>query len=206
MFKLPELNYETMSEKNFISEETVDFHVYKHHLSYLNKLNQLIENDKSLQNLTLIEIIKISKGDIFNNAAQSWNHAFFWNCLLNKIKFEIPDKLQIVIEGQYGSISNLKDKFKEMCLANFGSGWTWIVLNTHSSKVEILNTSNADNPLILSTNYIPLLVCDLWEHAYYIDYRNNRSKYIDAFWENINWAWVDRCYENNNIQEIIQKN
>ena len=205
MFKLPELKYEALTENHFLSEETIDFHVYKHHQGYINNLNKLIEEKDEYRNLSIIELINKSENAIFNNAAQAWNHSFYWNCTIKDSSTEIPKELLMGIENDFVSFENFIIKFKEKCMSNFGSGWTWLIKDKTTGKLEIINTQNAINPIKISNNYIPVLVCDIWEHAYYIDHSNNRAKYVDAFIKNINWNWVFHCYQCDYVQEILKK-
>ena len=184
--KLPELPYAKNALEPHISAETLEFHYGKHHATYVDKLNGLIPGTE-FENASLEEIIKKAKGGIFNNGAQIWNHTFYWNCMSPDGGGKPSGELGKAIEGAFGDYNTFKNKFSESAATNFGSGWTWLVKNP-DGKLEILNTGNAGNPL--TDGKQPLLTCDVWEHAYYIDYRNARPKYIEAFWNLVNWKFV----------------
>jgi Fe-Mn family superoxide dismutase len=186
-FKLPNLPFAKHSLAPYISQETIEYHYGKHHRGYIDKLNKMIEG-KAEENKSLEEIIKTASGGLFNNAAQAWNHNFYWNCLSAKAKKRPDGKLAKTIDKAFGSFEEFKSKFKELALSNFGSGWTWLVKKSHGN-LEIINTSNAGNPITNGDK--PLLTCDVWEHAYYIDYRNERGKYLDNFWNIVNWDFVE---------------
>lgn len=188
--QLPELPYAKNALEPHISEETLDYHYGKHHSTYVDKLNKLIAGSE-FESMPLEEIIKQSTGGIFNNAAQVWNHSFYWNCLSPDGGGEAEGELAAAIEKSFNSFTEFKDKFSEAATGNFGSGWTWLVKNTNG-ELEIVNTSNAGNPL--TDDKQPLLTCDVWEHAYYIDYRNARPKYLEAFWNLANWKFVAKNF------------
>ncbi len=185
-FTLPDLPYAKNALEPHISAETLDYHYGKHHQAYVDKLNAAVEGtpeaDKSLE-----EIIRGASGGTFNNAAQVWNHTFYWNCLSPNGGGEPDGALADAIKRDFGSFDNFKEKFSDSAVGNFGSGWTWLVQNEDGS-LAIVNTDDADTPLTGSAK--PLLTCDVWEHAYYIDYRNARPKYIEAFWKLVNWEFV----------------
>ncbi len=185
-FELPELPYEKNALTPYISEETLEYHYGKHHQTYVNNLNKLVE-DTPFANKTLEEIITTSQGGMFNNAAQIWNHTFYWNCLSPKGGNLQQGELKDAIEATFGSIDAFKEKFSTSAATNFGSGWTWLVKNNDGS-LAIVNTSNAGCPL--TEGQKPVLTCDVWEHAYYVDYRNARPKYIEAFWHLVNWEFA----------------
>ena len=185
-FTLPPLPYKKDALAPHISAETIEYHYGKHHQAYVNKLNDLIKGTEFENVNSLEDIIKKASGGIFNNAAQIWNHSFYWQCLTPKAT-PMPDVLKQALTQIFGSVDQFKTSFIEKAMGNFGSGWTWLVKNTAGS-LEIVNTSNANNPL--TDNKTPLLTCDVWEHAYYIDYRNARAKYLENFWELINWNFV----------------
>ncbi len=185
-FSLPPLPYAKEALAPHISAETLDYHYGKHHQAYVNNLNKLIAGSE-FENLTLEEVIKKSSGGVFNNAAQTWNHTFYWNCLSPKGGNEPTGKLADAIKKSFGSFSEFKEKFTEAATKLFGSGWAWLVKNQDGS-LKIIGTSNAGTPL--TEDLIPLLTCDVWEHAYYIDYRNARPDYINAFWSLVNWDFV----------------
>lgn len=186
-FELPALPYEKHELEPHISAETLEYHHGKHHQAYVTKLNALIEGtdyaDQSLE-----AIIKSSNGGVFNNAAQIWNHTFYWNCLAPNAGGEPEGELAAAIAAQFGSFDAFKTQFTESAATNFGSGWTWLVKNA-DGKLTIVNTSNAGTPLT-EDGVIPLMTCDVWEHAYYIDYRNARPNYLKGYWELINWEFV----------------
>jgi len=184
--KLPELPYAKNALEPHISAETLEYHYGKHHATYVDKLNGLVPGTE-FENSSLEEIIKKAKGGIFNNGAQIWNHTFYWNCMSPDGGGNPSGELGKAIEGAFGDYSTFKNQFSESAATNFGSGWTWLVKNP-DGKLEIINTGNAGNPL--TDGKQPLLTCDVWEHAYYIDYRNARPKYIEAFWNLVNWDFV----------------
>ncbi len=170
----------------YISEETMSYHYEKHHQAYADKLNQLIENtDFAAKNI--VDIVKNSNWALYNNAAQFWNHNFFWNCLSPKHDQVPSGKLAELIDQNFGSFASFKEQFISSAVGNFGSGWTWLVLN-QEGKLEILNMSNAQNPLHLPVKI--LLGVDVREHAYYIDTRNNRGAYLENFFHVINWDFI----------------
>lgn len=186
-FKLPELPYARNALEPHISEETLNYHYGKHHQAYVNNLNKFAEADPSLANKTLEEIILSSTGGVFNNAAQVWNHTFYWNCMSPEGGGEPTGLLATAISETFGSFDSFKNQFSTSAATNFGSGWTWLVKN-NAGKLEIINTSNAGNPL--TAGHTPVFTCDVWEHAYYIDYRNARPEYIKSFWNTINWEFA----------------
>ncbi len=183
---LMELPYKTTDLEPFISRETIEYHYGKHHQSYINNLNTLIVWTE-FENMSLEEIIKKSSGAIFNNSAQVWNHNFYWKSISPQKK-TLSDNFVKEIEKNFGSFEVFKEKFSSLALSNFGSGWTWLV-KKESWALEIVSTSNAGT--IITTDDIPLLVIDIWEHAYYIDYRNVRVEYIKQFWNFVNWDFVE---------------
>ncbi len=184
--KLPELPYAMSALEPSISRETLEYHYGKHHNAYVTNLNHLIKGTE-FENASLEEVIKKSSGALFNNAAQTWNHTFYWNGLTPNGGGKPSGTLADAIHAEFGSFDAFKEKFATSATTNFGSGWTWLVKNQNGS-LEIVNTSNAGCPL--KDNKTPLLTCDVWEHAYYIDYRNARPKYIEAFWGLVNWDFV----------------
>lgn len=190
-FELPALPYERNALEPHISEETLDYHYGKHHNTYVVKLNGLVEGTE-LASKSLEEIIKTSEGGVFNNAAQIWNHTFYWNCLSPNGGGQPSGALADAINKAFGSFDEFIAAFNDKAVNNFGSSWTWLVKNADGS-VEIVNTSNAATPL--TTEQKPLLTCDLWEHAYYIDYRNVRPDYLKAFWALVNWNFAEDNYQ-----------
>ncbi|RMF14650.1 MAG: superoxide dismutase [Fe] [Gammaproteobacteria bacterium] len=189
-FELPPLPYAKDALAPVISEETLEYHYGKHHKAYVDKLNGLVPGTE-FEGKSLEEIIKTSSGGIFNNAAQVWNHTFYWNCLSPNGGGEATGPVADAINKAFGSFEAFKQKFTESAINNFGSGWTWLVKNDDGS-VEIVNTSNAGTPLAEGRQAI--LTVDVWEHAYYIDYRNARPKYLEEFWKLVNWDFVNQNY------------
>lgn len=186
-FELPPLPYPKNALEPHISAETLDFHHGKHHATYVTKLNGLI-NDTAMADQSLEDIVKSSEGAVFNNAAQIWNHTFYWHSLSPNGGGEPTGALADAIAQTYGSFADFKTAFNDKAVNNFGSSWTWLV-KTADSKLDIVNTSNAATPLT-SEGLTPLLTVDLWEHAYYVDFRNLRPKYLDAFWALVNWEFA----------------
>ncbi|MDD2486930.1 MAG: superoxide dismutase [Candidatus Gracilibacteria bacterium] len=190
-FELIKLNYDFNGLKPYISEETMEYHYSKHHRTYVDNLNKLIEGteyaDMALEDI----IMKSQSGPVFNNSAQIWNHNFYFENL-SPLMNQVPNlKILNLIHDKWGGYDQFKAEFNKMALSNFGSGWTWLVMNDNGS-LEILNTSNAVNPVIMKEKkYVPLLTCDVWEHAYYIDYRNRRGEYMENFWKIVNWRKVE---------------
>lgn len=188
-FELPPLPYAKNALAPHISEETLEFHYGKHHQTYVDKLNGLVPGTP-FEGKALEEIVKTSTGGIFNNAAQVWNHTFYWNCLSPQGGGEATGAVAEAIRTAFGSFDKFKEEFSTAAINNFGSSWTWLVKKADGG-VAIVNTSNAGTPLT-DDSVKPLLTCDLWEHAYYIDYRNARPKYLDAFWSLVNWDFVNQ--------------
>ena len=186
-FELPPLPYSNDALAPHISPETIEYHYGKHHKAYVDKLNAAIQGT-DLANRSLEEIIKTQSGGVFNNAAQVWNHTFYWNCLTPNGGGEPSGQLATAINDNFGSFADFKEKFSQAAANQFGSGWAWLV-KTSSGKLEICSTPNADNPM--TEGKTPLMTCDVWEHAYYVDYRNARPNYIEAFWKLVNWKFVE---------------
>ncbi|MGI2260827.1 superoxide dismutase [Fe] [Shewanella sp. GXUN23E] len=187
-FELPALPYAMNALEPHISQETLEYHYGKHHNTYVVKLNGLIEGT-DLEGKSLEEIVKSSTGGIFNNAAQVWNHTFYWHCLAPKAGGEPTGAIADAINAAFGSFEAFKAKFNDSAVNNFGSSWTWLVKKADGS-LDIVNTSNAATPLT-EAGVTPLLTVDLWEHAYYIDYRNLRPDYLANFWQLVNWDFVN---------------
>ncbi|MDT8398738.1 MAG: Fe-Mn family superoxide dismutase [Pseudomonadales bacterium] len=185
--ELPALPYAQDALEPHISKETLAYHYGKHHNTYVVKLNGLIEGTPAAQQ-SLEDIVKSATGGVFNNAAQVWNHSFYWHCLSPNGGGEPQGALAEAINGSFGSFAAFKTKFTDSAVNNFGSGWTWLVKNA-GGELAIVNTSNAATPLT-EVGVVPLLTVDVWEHAYYIDYRNLRPKYMDAFWSLVNWDFA----------------
>ena len=185
------LNYELEELEPYISKKTMEFHYLKHHQSYVNRLNELIQ-DTPFENMSLEEIIVQTYNDekyidIYNNAGQVWNHNFYWSSLNPKNR-GISDKLQNKIDESFGSFSNFKFLLKKKAVGQFGSGWTWIV-EKENKLWDIYSTSNADNPLIFGGK--PLFVIDVWEHGYYLDYQNRRVDYVEEILNLFNWDKIE---------------
>jgi len=185
-FTLPALPFARDALAPHISGETLDYHYGKHHNTYVTNLNNLIAGTEHADS-SLEEIILTSSGGLFNNAAQVWNHTFYWNCLSPEGGGEPSNALADAIGNAFGSFEAFREKFSTSAVTNFGSGWTWLVKNDDGG-LEIVNTGNAANPM--TDGLKPLLTCDVWEHAYYIDYRNARPAYLEAFWKLVNWEFV----------------
>ncbi|HEY5790074.1 MAG TPA: Fe-Mn family superoxide dismutase [Gammaproteobacteria bacterium] len=183
---LPPLPYAMDALAPHISAETLEFHYGKHHQTYVTNLNNLVKGTAH-ESQTLEEIVKSSSGGIFNNAAQIWNHTFYWHSLSPSGGGAPSGKLADAINASFGSFDKFKEEFTQKTVTVFGSGWGWLVKNPDGS-LAIVQTSNAATPL--TTAQVPLLTCDVWEHAYYIDYRNARPKYLGAFWELVNWEFA----------------
>jgi superoxide dismutase, Fe-Mn family len=186
IIELPKLPYEMNALEPVISKQTIEFHYGKHHQAYVNNLNKLIPGTP-FENASLDEMIMKASGGIFNNAAQIWNHTFYWNSFKEHGGAQPDGKLAEAINTAFGSFDQFKEKFSTAAATLFGSGWAWLV-KTPEGKLEIIQESNAGNPI--KNGHIPLLTCDVWEHAYYLDYQNRRPDYIAAFWNLINWEIV----------------
>ena len=185
---LPPLPYAKDALQPHISAETLEYHYGKHHATYVTNLNNLIKGTE-FENMSLEEIVKKSSGGVFNNSAQVWNHTFFWNCMTPNGGGTPTGPVADAITAKWGSFDKFKEEFSKSALGNFGSGWTWLVQKADGG-VDIVNTSNAHTPL--ASDDKALLTCDVWEHAYYIDYRNARAKFVEAFWNLVNWEFVSK--------------
>ena len=188
--KLPELPYALEALEPHISKETLEFHYGKHHQTYVTNLNNLIKGTE-FESKTLEDIVKTSSGGIFNNSAQVWNHTFYWNCLKPAAQGgggEPKGMLKEVIESKFGVYEEFKKQFTQTSITTFGSGWAWLVADSQKN-LELVSTSNAATPL--TSDKKALLTCDVWEHAYYIDYRNRRPDYLSAFWNIVNWEFAE---------------
>jgi Fe-Mn family superoxide dismutase len=187
-FELPNLPYGPDALAPYISKETLEFHHGKHHATYVTNLNNLIKGGQ-FENMDLEQIVKeAGSGPVFNNAAQHFNHSFYWKCLKPKGGGEPSGRLSDAIKKSWGDFEAFKKKFTETAVGHFGSGWAWLVQNGDGSLV-IEAGHDADNPV--AHDKLPLLTCDVWEHAYYIDYRNARAKYVEAFWNIVNWEFAE---------------
>ena len=187
---LPELPYAMDALEPHISKETLEFHYGKHHRTYVDKLNGLIEGSK-FADASLEDIVRGSDGGVFNNAAQVWNHTFYWHCLSPEGGGRPSGELAKAIDASFGSFDEFHKQFSDKAVTLFGSGWAWLV-KQRDGKLAIVQTGNAGTPLTGPDK--PLLTCDVWEHAYYIDYRNARPKYLEAFWMLVNWDFVAKNF------------
>lgn len=189
-FELPPLPYSTDALMPHMSPETFEFHYAKHHKAYVDNLNKLVPGTE-FEKMDLEQIMLKSSGPVFNNAAQVWNHTFFWNCMAPKAGGEPTGALAEAITRDFGSFQAFKEKFSDTSVKQFGSGWGWLVKDK-TGKLQVVSTSNAGNPM--TDGHKPLLTCDVWEHAYYIDYRNRRPDFLAAFWSLVNWKFVSENF------------
>jgi Fe-Mn family superoxide dismutase len=193
--KLPELPYAKDALAPVISAETIEYHYGKHHQTYVDNLNKIIPGTK-YESLSLEDTVRQSHGQlsekpVFNNSAQVWNHTFYWHCLAPKAGGEPTGAIKAAIESTFGSFADFKDKFSKSAVGQFGSGWGWLV-KTAEGGLAIETTANAETPM--ATGKKCLLTVDVWEHAYYVDYRNARAKYVEEFWKLVNWDFVNRNF------------
>ncbi len=187
---LPPLPYAMDALAPIISKETLEYHYGKHHQAYVTNLNNLIK-DTEFANASLEDTIMKSSGGIFNNAAQVWNHTFYWNCMTPKGAGKPQGKLADAMTKAFGSFDEFKKRFSQTAITTFGSGWGWLVKNAQGD-LELMSTSNADLPMKHGKK--ALLTCDVWEHAYYIDYRNMRPTYVEKFWDIVHWDFVEKNF------------
>ena len=187
-FEIPDLPYAMDALEPVLSRETLEYHYGAHHLGYVEKLNSLVSGTR-LEHATLEQIVRTSTGAVFNNAAQVWNHNFYWECMAPRPASEPNGDLATRLRATFGSFESFKQVFKRHAVQKFGSGWTWLV-KTGDGLLVVRNTDDGDTPI--RTSETPLLGCDVWEHAYYIDYRNDRAKYVDAFLGIVDWKFVDQ--------------
>ncbi|MCM2321837.1 MAG: superoxide dismutase [Oligoflexia bacterium] len=188
---LPTLPFAMNALAPAISAETLEYHYGKHHRTYVDNLNKAVQGTE-FENLSLDDIVRRSSGKIFNNGAQAWNHAFYWNCLSPQGGREPEGRLLKAIDESFGSFKDFRDRFSEAAVNLFGSGWVWLSMD-RQGKIHVRPASNAGNPL--TDGEQPLLTCDVWEHAYYIDYRNARAKYVESFWRLVNWEFAQSRFE-----------
>lgn len=188
--KLPVLPYALDALAPHLSKETLEYHYGKHHQTYITNLNNLIKGTE-FENADLEEIVKKSSGGLFNNAAQTWNHTFYWLSLTPNSQGKPAGELAAAIDAKWGSFDAFKAEFDKVAAGTFGSGWAWLVKKADGS-LDLVSTSNAATPL--TTDAVPLLTCDVWEHAYYIDYRNSRPNYLGGFWNIVNWDEVTKRF------------
>jgi superoxide dismutase, Fe-Mn family len=189
---LPPLAYDLDALAPYISRETLEFHHGKHHQTYVENLNKLIPGTE-YEHMSLEDIIKKApKGGIFNNSAQIWNHTFYFESLAPATIGTLSEGFLSQIVQKWGNIESFQIAFNTVALGTFGSGWAWLVRKSDGT-LDIISTPNAETPLT-DSSVIPLLTCDVWEHAYYIDYRNSRAKYLESFWHVVNWAKIEERY------------
>ena len=189
MIELPKLPYKRDALEPHISQKTIDYHYGQHHAGYVKNLNNLIEGSV-FENMNLEAIVRKSEGSIFNNAAQVWNHTFYWHCMSPEENMMPQGLLLKAIERDFGSYQDFKQLFIKQAATLFGSGWLWLV-SDKNGKLSLMQTHNADNPLT-HEDVTPLLTCDVWEHAYYLDQQNQRLAYLNEFWQIINWRFVEK--------------
>jgi Fe-Mn family superoxide dismutase len=182
------LPYATDALAPHISKETLEFHFGKHHQGYVTKLNAAVEANADLAGKSLEELMDSQKGGVFNLAAQTWNHSFYWNSMKPGGGGDPAGAIADAINDSFGDFGKFKDEFSKRAGGHFGSGWAWLCID-NAGKLSIEDTHDADNPL--ATGLVPLLTCDVWEHAYYIDFRNARPKYIEAWWNLVNWDFAN---------------
>ena len=185
-FELPPLPYDRAALEPHISGETLDYHYGKHHKTYVDNLNKMVEGTE-FAGMDLVEVVRKSQGGVFNNAAQVWNHTFFWNCMSPNGGGQPTGALAEAINKAFGDFETFKQQFTDTAVKTFGSGWAWLVQRPDGA-LALVSTSNANTPL--TSEDTPLMTCDVWEHAYYIDYRNARPKFLEAFWNLVNWDFV----------------
>ena len=187
-YRLPDLPYAHDALEPYISKTTLEFHYGKHHAAYIKKLNKLIHGTKLAGNTVEDIMIHAGPGPLFNNAAQAWNHTFYWHCMSPSGGGPPKGDLAVAIERDFGSFGEFRTQFMEKATNLFGSGWTWLVRDI-DGKLAVVTTKDGNNPL--TSGQEPLLTCDMWEHAYYIDYRNRKQEYLDAFWNLVDWQFAE---------------
>ena len=203
MFKLPQLPYAKTGLAPLFNEEQMTYHYDKHHNAYIVNLNKFIETDASLKGKSLEEIVLSSSGGIFNNAAQIWNHTFFWFGMSPAGQGGQPSaELAAQITKDFGSMDELKAKFVDGGVKTFGSGWIWLCVD-NSGKLSLVSTSNAAVPFT-NNGPTPILTADVWEHAYYVDYRNLRQKYLETFWNHVNWNFVNENFASKKVRDLTK--
>jgi len=189
----PELPYKMNALEPYISQETLEYHYGKHHKAYVDKTNGLIEGTE-FADMDLESIIKKASGGLFNQAAQVWNHTFYWNSMSPNGGGAPKGPIADAIRENFGSFEDMQKEFNDKTAGNFGSGWGWLVKNKSDGSLKIVETDDAKTP-VTDDSVVPLMTCDIWEHAYYIDYRNARPKYLEAWWNLINWDFVNQNFE-----------
>ena len=201
MFKLPNLPYAKTDLAPLFNEEQMTYHYDKHHKAYIDNLNKMMETDSSLNGKSLEEITLTSSGGVFNNAAQAWNHTFFWFGMTPAGKGGAPSaELTAQINKDFGSLDELKAKFIDGGVKTFGSGWIWLCVG-NDGKLSLVSTSNAAVPFT-NNGPAPILTADVWEHAYYVDYRNLRAKYLETFWNHVNWNFVNENFASKKVKDL----
>jgi Fe-Mn family superoxide dismutase len=191
---LPKLPYEMNALEPHISAETLNFHYFKHHQGYVDKTNKLLRNTP-MEGWSLEDVVKWSRNKVHNNAAQVWNHNFYWQCMIPASKAKQPElSLKGAIRESFGGQHQFFEQFTHKAMEHFGSGWAWLIRDSEGG-LSIQTTHDAESPLCAAEDVRPLLVCDLWEHAYYIDFRNERARYLESFYQVINWEFVSECYD-----------
>lgn len=207
MFTLPLLPYKLDALEPYISQKTLSYHYGKHHKAYVDNLNDLLKQDQTgrYTGKNIEEIILGSDGKIFNNAAQAYNHTFYWHCMKpvsGDSKNEPSDKLKKILEDNFGGVDVFKAKFTEVAKTHFGSGWAWL-LKKKDGSIEIAGMHDANSPILEGD--LPLLALDVWEHAYYLDYQNARPDYIEAFWKVVNWDFVEEGLKNQETKSMMEQ-
>lgn len=203
MFKLPQLPFAKTEMAPLFNEEQLNFHYDKHHKAYIDNLNKFLETDPTLKGKSLEEIVLSSSGGVFNNAAQTWNHTFYWFNMQPAAKGgTFSPELTAAIKRDFGSMDELKAKFVDGGMKTFGSGWIWLCADA-AGKLSLVSTSNAAVPFT-GNGPIPLMVADVWEHAYYVDYRNARQKYLETFWGQINWTFVSENFASKKVRDLTK--
>jgi Fe-Mn family superoxide dismutase len=197
-FTLPLLPYGRDGLAPYLSAETLEFHYGKHHQAYVDNLNKLVAGTK-FENKELVEIVKKASGGIFNNAAQNWNHSFYWKSMSEEKNQSPKGELGKAIDENFGSYAEFEKQFSAAAMGQFGSGWAWLTTNKTGNKLKIETTANAETPIHTGSG-IPLFTMDVWEHAYYIDCRNARAKYVESFWKVLNWDFAEE-----NFTQVIGK-
>lgn len=199
MFHLPQLPYDFDALVPRLSSATLKMHYEGHHQAYVNRLNELLQYDKRFEGRSLMSIMSLSEGELFNCAAQAWNHTFYWHCMTPKCTTTPDSNFDLSLRAHFESLSGFCRQFVKEGGSLFGSGWLWLVLDK-SGKLAMELTPNAGNPALQGK--VPLLVCDLWEHSYYLDYQKNRSAYLEAFCESINWQFVSENFARRSIPDM----
>jgi Fe-Mn family superoxide dismutase len=205
MFRLPKLPYELDGLEPYVSKKTLEYHYGKHHKAYIDNLNTLLETEEKFKGMSIEDVVESSKGKIFNNAAQAYNHTFYWYCMRPVAEGEINEpsaKLKALLDTEFGGIEEFKTKFTDVAKTHFGSGWAWL-LKKQDGSIVIEGMHDADTPIMNGDT--PLLALDVWEHAYYLDYQNNRPDYIEAFWKVVNWEFIENQLSGQNSGSLMKQ-